>query len=141
MVGQIYFNSPGVAGAVLQTPLLLIHPFIESSFHSESWRHCLSQTVRAGELRFWENVDTSPFVRRQISGVTCHIFVCGQSGGASWWRIYYQRGLPRLVFNEHLPDCFPKINLGIKFPVNITHYMEGRGICYSQISEGIWAFF
>ena len=22
----------------------------------------------------------------------------GQSGGASWWRVCYQRGLPRLVF-------------------------------------------
>ena len=22
----------------------------------------------------------------------------GQNGGASWWRVYYQRGLPRLVF-------------------------------------------
>ena len=24
------------------------------------------------------------------------IFLIGQSGGASWWRVCYQRGLPRL---------------------------------------------
>ena len=31
--------------------------------------------------------------------VTCHFifFFSGQSGGASWWRVCYQRGLPRLV--------------------------------------------
>ena len=27
------------------------------------------------------------------------IFPIGQSGEASWWRVCYQRGLPRLVFN------------------------------------------
>ena len=35
---------------------------MESSFYSESLRHCLSQTVRAGELKFC-----------QVSGVTRHI--------------------------------------------------------------------
>ena len=42
-----------------------------------------------------------------MSGVTCHvscvtfllyIFFCGQSGGASWWRVCYQRGLPVYFF-------------------------------------------
>ena len=31
-----------------------------------------------------------------VSGVMYIFF--GQSGGASWWRVFYQRGLPRLVF-------------------------------------------
>ena len=40
-----------------------------------------------------------------VSHVTCHVshvtfffFFCGQSGEAYWWRVYYQRGLPRLFF-------------------------------------------
>ena len=28
------------------------------------------------------------------------IFLIGQSGKASRWRVYYQRGLPRLVFSH-----------------------------------------
>ena len=31
----------------------------------------------------------------QVSGVTTFFFL--QSGRASWWRVCYQRGLPRLV--------------------------------------------
>ena len=33
------------------------------------------------------------------------IFPNGQSGGASRWRVCYQRGLPRLVFRN---QAFPK---------------------------------
>ena len=36
-----------------------------------------------------------------VSHVTCHFFLflffSGQSGEAYWWRVCYQRGLPRLV--------------------------------------------
>ena len=47
-----------------------------------------------------------------LSPVTCHmspvtcqniffyILIFGQSGGTSWWRVYYQRGLPRLVHTK-----------------------------------------
>ena len=28
----------------------------------------------------------------------------GQSGGASWWRVCYQRGLPRLVFMDKVVE-------------------------------------
>ena len=35
-----------------------------------------------------------------MSGVTCHK---KKSGGASRWRVCYQRGLPRLVFTELAP--------------------------------------
>ena len=53
---QLFYNILSVAGAVLKPPLSLLNWFIESSFRSESSWHCLSQTVRAGELTFWENV-------------------------------------------------------------------------------------
>ena len=36
----------------------------------------------------------------QVSGVACNFFIFYfflQSGEASWWRVCYQRGLPRLV--------------------------------------------
>ena len=47
----------------------------------------------------------------RVSRVTCHvshvtfisfiyIFFFGQSGEAFWWRVSYQRGLPRLVFKR-----------------------------------------
>ena len=56
-------------------------------------------------------------VRFQVSGVICQVsgarcqvsgviffyfinFFFGQSGGASRWRVCYQRGLPRLVFED-----------------------------------------
>ena len=36
-----------------------------------------------------------------MSHVTCNTmyvtFLCGKTSGASWWRVRYQRGLPRLV--------------------------------------------
>ena len=47
------------------------------------------------------------FIPHYVSHVTCHVspVTChvsfkkiGQSGGASRWRVCYQRGLPRLVF-------------------------------------------
>ena len=39
---------------------------------------------------------------RHVSRVTCHMFF-GQSGEAYWWRVCYQRGLPRLVFLASAP--------------------------------------
>ena len=40
-----------------------------------------------------------------MSRVTCHIFFFGQSGEAYWWRVCYQRGLPRLVL-ERFEELF-----------------------------------
>ena len=45
-------NRPGVAGAVLQTPLLLINLLTQSFFVEISSEHLQSQTVRARELTF-----------------------------------------------------------------------------------------
>ena len=43
-------------------------------------------------------------VTRHMSLVTCHVthvtFFLLQNGGASWCRVCYQRGLPRLVFTS-----------------------------------------
>ena len=81
------FNRPSIARAVLKSPLSLVHWFnkllIESSFFSESSRHCLSPTIRARELTFWENVQPSPCDTWHVSGVRCQfssLFVCKQSG-------------------------------------------------------------
>ena len=78
---------------VLQTPLSLNNWLIKSSF-SKSSRHLHSQTGRARDLKLWENVNLPPCVTCHISHVTC----LGQSVGASQWRVCYQRGLPRLVW-------------------------------------------
>ena len=47
---NIFINRPGVARAILQSPLCIIHSFIHSSFCSESSRHCPSQAERAGRI-------------------------------------------------------------------------------------------
>ena len=74
---------------------LLIHSFtdwlIKSSFSSKSSKHHKSQTIGARDLEFLHNVHVS-CVTCPGSPVTCQI------GGASWWRVCYQRGLPRLVY-------------------------------------------
>ena len=71
-----------------------------------------SKTVRARKLKFLENVHLLSPVTCHVSCAMCHILrvTChmshdyffiiffGQSGKARWWRVCYQRGLPRLVF-------------------------------------------
>ena len=44
----------------------------------------------------------------QLSHVTCFF---GQSGLAFWWRVYYQRGLPRLVFFNPSLIAYAQFNL------------------------------
>ena len=77
LMKNIIVNRPSVAGAVLKSyPSLtdsFIHSFIEWSFSSESSRHCLSQTWRAGELKFWEIVHPPPCVTCHVSHVMCHM--------------------------------------------------------------------
>ena len=72
-----------------------------SSFSFHSSKHHYFQAVRARELNCWENVHSPPHVRCheshftcQVSHVTCFFFLSffGQSGGAIWWRVCYQRG-------------------------------------------------
>ena len=42
-------------------------------FSSKSSRHCLSQTVRALKLNFWENVQPPPFFTCRMSYVMCQV--------------------------------------------------------------------
>ena len=97
----------------------LINWLSQWSFCSESSRHCLTQTIRAGELKFWEKVHSHHVlhvtchmsgVRCQESGVRCQVYIyvyiyifffVGQSIEASRGRICYQRGLPCLVFSYY----------------------------------------
>ena len=58
-------NRPGVAGAVLQSPPLLTDWLIDSSF--------IPKTIRARELKFWENVHPTPCVMCHLSPVTCYL--------------------------------------------------------------------
>ena len=71
----IIFNRPGVAGAVLQSPLSLIHWL--RSFSSKSSKHHKSKTIRASDLKFCHNVhlltQCSPHVMCHASCVTCHM--------------------------------------------------------------------
>ena len=62
------FNRPGVAGAVLQTLPLPIKSVGQSSFSSKSSKHHNSKTVKPRELKFWDNVQSPPGVRCQVSG-------------------------------------------------------------------------
>ena len=41
-------------------------------------KHCQSQTIIAGELKFWENVHPPPCVRCQVSGVILVEFMAGK---------------------------------------------------------------
>ena len=64
------FNRPGVAGAVLQSSLSLIHWLSESSFSSKSSKFHKSQTRRARENVHPNNMS---HVMCHMSHVTCHV--------------------------------------------------------------------
>ena len=63
------FNKPGVAGAVLHTPSLLIQSWFVEIYS----KHSQSQAGRARELEFWENVHPTQRVMCHMSRVTCHL--------------------------------------------------------------------
>ena len=111
------WNRPGVAGAVLQSPLWFFNSFIHSLTHplvhisSKHWHS------KPEELRSW-NFE-GMFIPHNVSCVTCHmsLVTChnkifflhsfylkkkslikvGQRGEAGWWRTCFQRGLRHLV--------------------------------------------
>ena len=71
------FNRPCVARAVLQTHFV-IHWFVDWlghwSFMKISSKHLLSQTVRARDLKLWENIHLPlSLVMCQVSHVTYHV--------------------------------------------------------------------
>ena len=65
-------NSLVVARDVLYTYILITDSIIQSSFVKISSKHCLSQTVGASNLKFWENVHHTFCVTCPVSHVTCH---------------------------------------------------------------------
>ena len=71
------FNKPGVARTVLQTPLSLIHSFIasiiNSYFSSQSSNYHHSQTIRAKDLTFWDNVHHQLCVTCHMTHVMCQV--------------------------------------------------------------------
>ena len=72
MIGKpSIFNRPGVAGVVLQTSLSFIQSVSPWAFSSQSSRYHKSQTIRARELKFWENVRPQQHVTYIC--VTCHM--------------------------------------------------------------------
>ena len=98
----------------------LSNPLVQISF-----KHCQSQTRRARELKFLENAHTTVCVTCHMSRVmchmsnvmchlscvTCHMFLkkcrkkipskkIGQRGGASWWKVCYQRGLYKQTMHQ-----------------------------------------
>ena len=75
-VPDLTFNRPGVAGKALQTPLSLIDWLIHSfrgPFSSKFSTYHYPQTVRAKEMKFWENVHTTPSVTCDVSQFICHM--------------------------------------------------------------------
>ena len=103
------FNRPGVAGAVLQTASSLIHSVILFLQTFKTSLHPKCESLGAEILRECSPPQTCHMslvtchvsrVTCHMSCVTCHFFSSffGQSGEAYWWRVCYQRGLPRLVF-------------------------------------------
>ena len=106
------FNRPGVAKAVLLSLSLLIDLVTDSWFVTISLRRRHAPMVENGalshkidyitifeeilNLKGHQNCTTGS--RVTVILLNAWIFPIGQTGGASPWRVYYQRGLPRLVF-------------------------------------------
>ena len=67
------FNRPGVAGAVLQTPLLLTDQVNHSSFVKLSLMHSHTQTVIGRERKYLENVHLPQPVMCHVSHDTCNV--------------------------------------------------------------------
>ena len=95
----IFINRPGVAGAVLQSPLLLSHSLIHwviLSFQIFKTLSILNRKSWGAEV-LWQ---CSPPTMCDMSHVKCQmsgIIFFGQGVGFSRLRVWYQRGLRRLV--------------------------------------------
>ena len=101
------FNRPGVAGAVLQTPLLLTDSVNESFILYENiftWALLPQKLIssqgpycpRSSILTIWVFV----------SSIQMLLFFVVQQGGTSRWRVCYQWGLTSLVYKPMLLKCF-----------------------------------
>ena len=72
-MSYVFFNRPGVAGALLQTPPSLINSVIQWWFVEIYSKWYNSQTIRAKELKFGVNVHLPKCVACHVSHVTCHV--------------------------------------------------------------------
>ena len=70
-------KRPGIAGAVLQTPVSFIHSLInylsQSSFVKISSSNLQSQTLKARELKAQKKVHLPTLVTCHMSCVSCHM--------------------------------------------------------------------
>ena len=73
---EYIFKRPGVAGAVLQSPPLLIDSLINSLINplvQISSKHFQFQTQKTRKLKFLDNVHPTLCVMCHVSRVTCHV--------------------------------------------------------------------
>ena len=97
--GFFIFNRPGLAGAVLQSTSWLIHSLIQSVREPFPPNHQNIINQKPEELGCMSRVMCYMSCVTWHVTVTCHMSnFFWTSGEAYWWRVYYQRGLPRLVF-------------------------------------------
>ena len=113
-VWPMVFNRPGVVGAVLHIALSFIHSFSQLvSLFLQIFKISNSKSKGAESLRECSPPTTChmSYVMCHVSHIMCHIsrvkyhvsnvtffsLFFGQSVEVYWWRVCYQRGLPRLV--------------------------------------------
>ena len=110
-------------------------------------KHCQSQTIRAFELKFWENVHPPPCVIYHMSHFTCCVscFTChvSQISGASRWRVCYQRGINRLVCERfsYLKDRSIQICLlhqfGLNLPITLSQKVKCMTLYFLFVIEDL----
>ena len=76
-----------------------------------------------------------------VSRVTCHMslfsFSFGQSGEAYWWRVCYQRGLPRLVFIIKATTNAMSFGHLLHNPIINYWICKGSSILFPQVGD-VW---
>ena len=115
-------NRPGVAGAVLKHLCYwLIQSVSQCSCSSKSSKYHKSQTIRAREPTFWENVHPPHHVTCYISHVTCYMscVMCP----VSYIYIYFDKVMKLIgggsVINGPTPSSFTSDAISYKRPCKI----------------------
>ena len=126
------FNRPGVAGAVLYSALWLTNSFSDSS---RSSLYHKSQTVRARELKFWENVHPPKRVTCHMSRVTFHVKLFFWGGGAKWWSL----SLEGLLSTGPTPSSFFSNSHEILEFIKIKFKFAWSWGFYNKMFLKVWA--
>ena len=68
-------------------------------------------------------------------------FKIGQGGGASWWRVCYQRGLTRLVFSDFVLQTPKSVFNTVRLEQVQTHCFsrQAHGATLGRIFFGFWS--